>query len=177
MSSAVIVVRSHFTKKAWFSVVPIKAPLRRTLRRKFANRCTNGVPRRLAIRLEHRPLRPANDRLFDEDEQASDVDVLPRRVGRHRPRAPHADVAAFGAEVADYVDAARREDLAFAVTERELERHFARLEIVRADAAHHFVRRRLVNAAFVVHARVDAGDVSDGRNEAVPFLGVRGRRV
>src|SRR5881227_45414 len=48
----------------------------------------DGGPETLTVRLEHGPLRAAVDRVLEEREVTSQVDVLPLRVGAHRPGAP-----------------------------------------------------------------------------------------
>ena len=92
---------------------------------------------------------------------------------RHRARAPDADVAAVGAEVADDVDAPRVEDVVLALAERELERLASAVQVARDDAADDLVGRRLVHAALDVGARVDAGHVAGGRDQPVALGRVR----
>src|SRR5437762_9188463 len=69
----------------------------------------DALPERLVVRLEHHPLGADLDRLLDNQEQAAEVDVAPRRIARNRPGPPDADAAV--AHVPDAVDPARVQEV------------------------------------------------------------------
>ena len=66
------------------------------------DRPLHADPEPLVVGLEDNPLGALEDRLLDVVEEPADVEVPPRRVGRDRPGAPHADAPA--GERADAVD-------------------------------------------------------------------------
>ena len=118
------------------------------------DRAAHVGPQRLAVVLEHDPLRAALQRSLQIGEVAAHVDVLPLRVGADGARAPEPVAAAL--EEAEAVDALRVEHVLLRLVEQELEadRH-----------AHDLVGRRLVHALFHVVARVDAGHEAAGRQQ------------
>src|SRR5262249_10949374 len=111
-------------------------------------------PKPLVVGLEHGPLRPLVDRVLEVDEEAADVDVLPLRIGAHRPGAPDAVAAAL--EEAQRVDALGVEDVLPALVDVDLEL---------GEPEHDLVRGRLVDAALDVAPRVDAGHEARGWEE------------
>jgi len=85
--------------------------------------------------------------VFDVDEKATHVDVLPLGIGTHRARAPDAIAATF--EEAQGVDAFRIKHILTALVDVGFEA---------SQSAHDFVRWRLVHAPFNVRARVNSSD-------------------
>ena len=67
------------------------------------DRAPHVGPQRVAVGLEHRPLRALVDRALEVGEVAPQVDVLPFGIGADRARAPQPEAAAF--EEAEAVDA------------------------------------------------------------------------
>src|SRR3984893_14070354 len=55
------------------------------------NVALHRVPQARVVRLEHHPLSPFEDGLFDVVEKAADVEVAPLGITRDGPRAPHPD--------------------------------------------------------------------------------------
>src|SRR5581483_7921827 len=132
------------------------APHEREERRDGAR---HALPQAGIVRLEHHPLRGALDRRLHHDEETANVDIAPRRIRRQRAGAPDADAAAH--HHADAVDALRVEDVLLTLGDGVLEAE---------RAADDLVRGRLVNAALVVDAGVDAGHVARRRNVHVAAL-------
>src|SRR5262249_19516012 len=94
------------------------------------------------------PLRAALDRLFDIDEQPADVDVFPRGVGGEAAR-PIDEPSAIGKRP-QRVYVYRVEPVLLALSDVAGEPR---------DCEDRYICRRLVDAAVVVDAGVDPGDV------------------
>jgi len=84
----------HLTKKASSAVVPMRAPLRQTVRRK-AEMEADGRPS-LVESVKDGPLGTAINGLFDKIKQTADNNVFPHRVGGTWCDAKNADVAPSG---------------------------------------------------------------------------------
>ena len=153
---------SHLTKNACSGVAPNSAPLAPHAGQEGADVAPDARPQVRVVRLEDHPLRAALDRLLDVVEQPPHVDVAPGGIAAQGARAPDADAAA--GEGADAVDADRVE-----LSCSPLVTGVAALE----RAAHDLVGGRLVHAALVVAAGVDAGHVAARRHRA--SAGRRGR--
>ena len=111
MSVWVVVSRSHLTKYASFGVAPWNAPCRNSVVHEGADVEPDLRPQRLVVRLEHHPLRAAEQALLDVQRQPAHRDVFPlvgELVGAAQgARAP--DHAADHREGAQAVDAERVE--------------------------------------------------------------------
>src|SRR5689334_18399852 len=91
--------------------------------------------------------------MFEEDEEASDGNVLPQSVGRERARAPNANAAR--GKTSDYVNAARIQHALCVVV--NFEAHVER-------AANDLICRRFENTAFSVGARINTEHMSTRRH-------------
>ena len=116
-------------------------------------------PQRLAVGLEHRPLRSLVDRVLEEREVAAQVHVLPLGIRAHRARAPEAVAAAL--EETEAVDALRVQHLLLGLVQQLLETD---------REVDDLVCRRLVDRAVDVVAGVDPGDESRRRHDVRRFV-------
>src|SRR5262245_56719460 len=126
------------------------------------DRSSNATPEPRVVRLEDDPLGALEDRFLDEVEQPADVQVAPGRVARQRPSAPDPDAPA--GEGPDAVDPGWVQLVVLGLRDVQLERD---------RPANDLVRGRLVDAAGVVVAGPDAGQVAARRD----VNGLAGERV
>ena len=99
----VMVVRSHFTKKASSGLMPRRAPVRHSLKRKLGWCCGRRAQRCSPLGSKTTHWMPLFDGVLEVVEVASDVDVFPVGVAGDGAGSPDEDAAA--GEDAEGVDA------------------------------------------------------------------------
>src|SRR5262249_13377506 len=84
-------VTSH--EESFFGLRPHERAVAPLVETEVRDRLTDVGPKRLAVVLEGRPLRPLVNRMLQEGEVAAYVEILPFGVGADRARAPESQPA------------------------------------------------------------------------------------
>src|SRR5258707_8027492 len=150
----------HFNEVSFLGLGAFQRSVAPGAAQEVAHRTIDACPERFGVRLKHNPLQPAFNRRLDEDHQSPHVHVFPIRIASNDPTAPDANAAIVRTEITNDVDVHREriEDVLLALVQDSLQS---------CRAAYNFVRGRLVDAALVISARVDAHDMSARRDRVV----------